>query len=274
MGEPMAANIARAGHDLTVFDLRDEPVDRLKAMGATAAGSIGELASKTTVIMTVVVDEAQAESVLVGRADQAGVLDVAAPGSVVLVHSTIGPAACIRLGQVAAERGIDLLDAPISGGPSGARDGSLAIMVGGDAEALQRCRFALEAVSREIVHVGAVGAGQLVKLANNMVLATTMQAVHEALLLGSHAGIDANVLLQILGAGAADSWVVKHWRDIGESARGYPGGADGVAALTYKDLALALAEGQRSRLSLPVTALTSQQLVGPYLAAQVTAARR
>lgn len=271
MGEPMAANVVKAGHDLTVFDLRDEPIDRLKAMGAAAAGSIAELASAATVIMTVVVDEAQAAAVLAGREGQPGVLDAAAPGSVVLVHSTIGPKACIRLGELAATRGIDLLDAPITGGPSGARDGSLAIMVGGDTEALQRCRFALEAVSREIVHVGAVGAGQLVKLANNMVLATTMQAVHEALLLGGQAGIDDDVLLQILGAGAADSWVVKHWRDIGESARDYPGGADGVAALTYKDLSLALAEAQRSRVSLPVTALTSQQLVGPYLAAQATA---
>jgi 3-hydroxyisobutyrate dehydrogenase-like beta-hydroxyacid dehydrogenase len=267
----MAANIVRAGHDLSVFDVRAEPVAELAAAGATAAGSIAELARAATVIMTVVVDEAQAETVLVGRPDEPGVLQVAAPGSVVLIHSTIGPKACARFAELASDRGIELLDAPITGGPSGARDGSLAVLVGGSAEALERCRFALEAVSGEIVHVGDVGAGQLAKLANNMVLAITMQAVHEALLLGDQVGIDQDLLLRVLGSGAADSWTVRHWRDIGASARGYPGGADGVAALTYKDLALALAAAQQRRVSLPVTALTSQSLAAPYFAAQAGA---
>jgi 3-hydroxyisobutyrate dehydrogenase-like beta-hydroxyacid dehydrogenase len=271
MGEPMASNITRAGLDLTVFDVRSEPTARLATQGASVAASVAELARTSAVILVVVVDEAQADAVLVGSPEQPGVLQNAAPGSVVVMHSTIGPQACRRLAGLAVARGIDLLDAPISGGPSGARAGTLAVMVGGDEAALQRCRFAIEPISAEIVHVGPIGAGQLAKLANNMVLAITMQAVHEALMLGREAGIDPDLLLQVLGSGAADSWTVRHWRDIGESARVYPGGADGVAALTHKDLALALAAAQHAGIDVPVTALTSHRLVGPYQAAQAQA---
>jgi 3-hydroxyisobutyrate dehydrogenase-like beta-hydroxyacid dehydrogenase len=272
MGGPMASNIVRAGLNLTVFDVRAEPAARLAAEGASVATSPAELARTADVVLLVVVDEAQADAVLVGTPEQPGVLQFAAPGSVVVIHSTIGPQACRRLADLAAARGIDLLDAPISGGPSGARAGSLAVMVGGDEAALARCRFAIEPVGAEIVHVGPVGAGQLAKLANNMVLAITMQAVHEALMLGREAGIDPDLLLQVLGSGAADSWTVRHWRDIGESARVYPGGAEGVAALTHKDLALALAAARQGGIDVPVTELTSQRLVGPYRAAQAQAA--
>jgi 3-hydroxyisobutyrate dehydrogenase-like beta-hydroxyacid dehydrogenase len=264
MGEAMAVNVAKAGHDLTVFDLREEPMGRLRALGAVAAESVADLARTSTVVMIVVVDEAQTEAVLLGTPNEPGVLESAARGSVVLVHSTIGPDACRRFAGLAAERGIDLLDAPITGGPSGARAGSLAVMVGGDADALERCRFALEAVSGEIFPVGDVGAGQLAKLANNVALAITMQAVHEALALGSSVGIDPETLLRVLGSGAADSWVVRQWHGIGESARDYPGGIDGLVSLTYKDLSLALAAAARRQVPLPVTALTSQALGAPY----------
>lgn len=271
MGAPMASNIVRAGLDLTVFDVRAEPAARLAAEGASVATSVAELGRTADVILLVVVDEAQADAVLLGGPERPGVLQVAAPGSAVVVHSTIGPQACRRLAGLAAARGIDLLDAPISGGPSGARAGTLAVMVGGDEAALARWRFAIEPVSAEIVHVGGIGAGQLAKLANNMVLAITMQAVHEALTLGREAGIDPGALLQVLGSGAADSWTVRHWRDIGESARVYPGGAEGVAALTHKDLALALAAAEHAGIDVPVTELTSHRLVGPYQAAQAQA---
>lgn len=272
MGGPMAVNLARTGHDLRVFDVRAEPIERLVALGAGAAQSVADLAAQADIVMTVVVDETQADAVLIGTEANPGVLGAARRGTVVLVHSTIGSAACRRLGAAAAQRGIDLLDAPITGGPSGARDGTLGIMVGGDLAALERCRAVLAAVSSEVIHVGEIGTGQLAKLANNMVLATTMQAVHEALLLAGRSGLGIDTLLRVLGSGAGSSWVVEHWHDIGASSRGYPGGADGVAALTYKDLALALAEGHRVRASLPVTALTAQRLAEPYLAAEAAEA--
>jgi 3-hydroxyisobutyrate dehydrogenase-like beta-hydroxyacid dehydrogenase len=264
MGEPMAANVARSGQPLTVIDVRSEPMDRLVALGAKPAASLAALAAACDVILVAVVDEPQLDAVLLGPD---GVFASARPGTVVVVHSTVGPAACLRLDAEAAPRGVVLLDAPITGGPSGAVAGTLSILVGGSSSALERCRPALAAMSREIFHLGGVGAGQLAKVANNAVLAVTLHAVDEVLRLADAVGLGRQAMLDVLCSGSGESWVARNWGAIGASANAYPGGADGVAKLTRKDLTLALATADAQGIALPFTTLAAQGLEQPYRAA-------
>jgi 3-hydroxyisobutyrate dehydrogenase-like beta-hydroxyacid dehydrogenase len=268
MGEPMAANVARSAQPLTVIDVRPEPMDRLVSLGAKPAASLAELAAACDVVLVAVVDETQLDAVLLGAH---GVFANARPGTVVVVHSTVGPVACLRLETEASSRGVLLLDAPITGGPSGAVAGTLSILVGGSESALQTCRPALEAMSREIFHLGGVGAGQLAKIANNAVLAVTLHAVDEALRLADGVGLGRHAMLDVLCSGAGDSWVARNWAAIGASTHAYPGGADGVATLTRKDLALALATAQGQGIALPFTTLASHGLEQPYRAAALAA---
>jgi 3-hydroxyisobutyrate dehydrogenase-like beta-hydroxyacid dehydrogenase len=267
MGEGMAINLAKGAVRLSVYDLRPEPLERLAACGARATSSIEELARDCDVILVVVVDEVQANHVLVGSGAVAGVFGAAKPGTVVLVHSTIGVGACVRLGELAAVHGIDLIDAPITGAPAGARAGTLTVIAGGDAGVIERCEPVLALVAKRVVRVGDVGAGQLAKVANNLVFGATLNGVHEALELGAEVGLDPTVLLQVLASGAAQSWIVENWQAIGESSRDYPGGPAGVAKLTRKDLALALAAGHEQGLALPGTALAAELLGEAYAAA-------
>jgi 3-hydroxyisobutyrate dehydrogenase-like beta-hydroxyacid dehydrogenase len=264
MGEPMAANIARSGQPLTVIDVRSEPMDRLVALGAKPAASLAALAAACDVVLVAVVDEPQLDAVLLGGD---GVFANARPGTVVVVHSTVGPGACLRLEAEAAAHGLLLLDAPITGGPHGAVAGTLSILVGGSEPALDTCRPALEAMSREIFHLGGVGAGQLAKIANNAVLAVTLHAVHEALRLAEGGGLRRQAMLDVLCAGSGDSWVTRNWSAIGATVTGYPGGPEGVAKLTRKDLTLALAAAAEQDLPLPFTTLATQGLEQPYRAA-------
>lgn len=264
MGEPMAANVARSGQPLTVIDVRSEPMDRLVALGAKPAASLAALAAACDVVLVAVVDEPQLDAVLLGGD---GVFANAWPGTVVVVHSTVGPGACLRLEAEAAAHGLLLLDAPITGGPHGAVAGTLSILVGGSEPALDTCRPALEAMSREIFHLGGVGAGQLAKIANNAVLAVTLHAVHEALRLAEGGGLRRQAMLDVLCAGSGDSWVTRNWSAIGATVTGYPGGPQGVAKLTRKDLTLALAAAAEQDLALPFTTLATQGLEQPYRAA-------
>ncbi|HWE55260.1 MAG TPA: NAD(P)-dependent oxidoreductase, partial [Acidimicrobiales bacterium] len=156
-----------------------------------------------------------------------------------------------------------LLDAPISGGPRAAADGTLSVMVGGDQAHLAIARPLLEAMGEHIAHVGGVGRGQITKIANNMVLAATMQTVHEALALCGAMDVDPQVMLEILSRGAADSWVARNWTGIGRSVSTYPGGVENLTALTLKDLTFGLELAARHDLTLPFTELTAGELTAP-----------
>ena len=269
LGEPMAAQVAKAGFDLTVFDLRPDPVARLVAIGAKEADSIDSLAQRCDVILVAVVDDKQVSDVLLGGSNGSGVLRVAKPGSAVVLHSTVHPDTCRALSSTAAARQIDLLDAPVSGGPRGAQTGSLSIMVGGPESALDRCRAVLLAMGDHVTHLGDSGAGQIAKLANNVALAITMRAVHEALALAETNGVSAETMRELLTWGAANSWVAENWLGIGNAVAHYEaGGAQGVANLTFKDLSLALSIAHDSLIALPATAVTAQVLVDPYQSAE------
>jgi 3-hydroxyisobutyrate dehydrogenase-like beta-hydroxyacid dehydrogenase len=201
--------------------------------------------------------------VLLGT-DGPGVFGTAKPGSVVVVHSTINPRTCRRLAAQAEERGLHFLDGPISGGPMGAREGTLSIMIGGDAATLEICHPVLETMCQRIFHLGSVGMGEVAKVANNMVLAITLEATHEGLALARDAGIDDALMLEVLQTSTGDSWAVRNWYAVGEVARNYPNGPTGVANLTYKDISLALSIGHDQGTKLPVTGLSSQLLEEPY----------
>ncbi|WAJ44273.1 NAD(P)-dependent oxidoreductase [Mycobacterium sp. Aquia_216] len=267
-GEPMATRVALAGLDLVVFDLRDEPMTRLERCGARSVASVESMAQSCDIIQIAVVNDQQVTNLLIGDAESPGIIERAASGSIILVHSTIHPDTCRRLSAVAATKRIEVLDAPVTGGPAAAASGALSVMVGGSAAAVETCRPVLDAIGTTITHLGASGAGQLAKLANNIGIAMTMRAVHESLSFASANGIPADQMLGLLGHGAASSWVAENWLTIGHTAAHYQaGGVQGVADLTYKDLWLALSIAHDSRLALPGAALAAQLIAEPYCAA-------
>lgn len=261
MGEPMAANLAKAGFPLTVYDIRPEPLERLEALGATVAASARALAERSDIVLLAVVDDAQVEATLL----DGGVLDALASGAVIVVHSTIHPSTCRRLAALAIERGIGFLDAPISGGANGAEAGTLAIMVGGDDAALAGCRDVLDAMAANVFHVGGTGMGEVAKITNNVVLAVVLQGTLEGLRLAKWSGVDESTMLEILRASAGDSWVVRHWPAIQAMAEAHPQGRRGLARLTYKDLTFAQAIGHEIGAPLPVTALAAQLVEQPLI---------
>lgn len=208
MGRPMASHVLEAGFLLTVHSRSRPPVDALVEAGAFDGESPAAVAAASDVVVMMLPDPPDVEGVLFGPL---GVAEGAAPGSVVVDMSTGDPLLARRWAARLAEQGVDLLDAPVSGGEAGAIAASLSIMVGGRAEALDKARPALEPMSGRIVHVGDSGAGQICKAANQLVVGSTIQAVAEALLLARAAGVDpARVREALLGGFAASRVLELH----------------------------------------------------------------
>lgn len=194
MGGPMADHVVAAGHDLRVFDLSAEAM-AARAAGATPCSSPADAARGAHVVGVVVFEDAQAIAVVEGPD---GVLASLAPGAVVAVHTTVTLDTIRHLAAAAETRGVHLLDAGISGGETGAADGTLLSLVGGSTEGVELARPVLQAFSKEIVHAGPLGAGMALKLARNATGYSIMAAVHEALLLATHAGVDREVLRHVI----------------------------------------------------------------------------
>lgn len=206
MGEPMAANLLRAGHQMMVVAHRNrEPIERLLAAGATEARSAAELARKVEVLFTCLPNDAIVEQVVAGSE---GVLAGALEGLVMVDCSTISPGMSQRLAIKAREVGVELLDAPISGGKVGAEAGTLAIMVGGSQLAYERALPALQAVGKSITYVGANGSALAVKLGNNLVVAAMLVAISEALALAKASGVDTAVAQSIMANATARSFIL------------------------------------------------------------------
>ena len=266
MGEPMASNVVRAGFPVTVFDVAAPPLERLAALGADVARSAAELGRGCDVVLLNVVNDAQVKDVVLGASGAGGVLDSLTDGAVIVVHSTVHPSTCVQLAEVARERGVGVVDAPFTGGAAAAAAGTLSLLVGGDDTAVAAAGPVL-AAEGTVHHLGTVGAGELAKLGNNLVLGITLAAVNEALAMTAAAGLDREVMLQVLTSGAADSWVARNWEAVGQMAQTYPRGAVGLAALTYKDLDLGLRVAGDVRVDMPLTRLASGMLLEPYEAA-------
>ena len=204
MGGPMARNILKAGFRVVVYDVVDAPVRELVEAGAAAADSPAEAARGSEVVF-IMVQADQVGNVLSG--DQ-GVLSGAAAGAVVVDGGNCDPTVSRRHAADAAQMGISLLDAGCSGGPHGAAEGSLAIMVGGDEEAFARCLPVFQAVGGQIAYMGPSGNGHLAKVVNNMITKMTDFVIAESLTLGLKAGLDVAAMLDVLTTGAARSWIL------------------------------------------------------------------
>jgi 2-hydroxy-3-oxopropionate reductase len=206
MGSPMATNLAKAGFDVVGFNRTPERVGALASEGITLATSIEELVRASDVIITMLPDSPDVESVALG---ESGVFAHAAPGLLFVDMSTIRPDVAAHLAKEAASRGIDALDAPVSGGEAGAIEGSLSIMAGGSSQAFERARPYFEAMGRTIVHVGPPGSGQTVKAANQLMVAANLQGLAEAVVFLEAYGVDMVPALEVLGGGLAGSTVLQ-----------------------------------------------------------------
>lgn len=249
MGQPMASNLIAANHRVTVFNRSRAPVLSLARQGGIPAESVAEAVSDTEVIITMLPNSEDVSSVV------AEVLPAARSGSLLIDMSSISPVVTRGLAAQARERGIHMLDAPVSGGDVGAREGTLSIMVGGEAAALESARPVLEVLGATITHVGPHGAGQVVKACNQAVVAVTIAAVSEALVLGAGAGIQPRLILDALSSGLAANRVMDVRRDCFLEHRFEPGFR---ARLHAKDLGIALEEARSAGVALPATALVSQ----------------
>jgi 3-hydroxyisobutyrate dehydrogenase len=208
MGSRMAANLARAGVELTVWNRTESVAAKFCAEheAVRQAGSPADAAQDNEIVITMVVDGPQVEQVLLG--DQ-GVAGGARPGTLCIDCSTIGPSATRAIGERLAQHELELLDAPVTGSAPRAQDGTLTIMAGGSPEAFARARPALEAMGKLIVHAGPLGHGQMVKVINNAVAATNAGVVGQALLVAARAGVDLDALVQVMGAGSGGSTMLE-----------------------------------------------------------------
>ena len=233
----MAERLLSAGFDVIVHNRSRGPVDALAQLGARAASSPAEVEAE--VVITLLPDPETVEAV---------VLEAARPGALIVEMSTSPPALAIRLHEALAERGAAAIDAPVSGGVTGAREGTLTIMAGGDEADLDRARPVLEVLGAKITHVGGPGAGQIAKAANQLVVALNIQAVAEALSLARESGVDPAVIREALLGGFADSRVLQEHGARMLERDFEPGGA---LRLHLKDLRIALALAEEHGASLP-----------------------
>jgi 2-hydroxy-3-oxopropionate reductase len=259
MGRPMAGNILKAGFPLVVYDLLPQGVEQLAAAGARAADSAKTVAEQADIVVLCLPDSPDVEAAMQG---ESGVFAGVRPGQIIVDMSTISPVVARALAVEATQRGVTMLDAPVSGGEVGAREGTLSIMVGGDAQALQRVMPVLQSMGSRILHMGEAGAGQVTKACNQIVIAVTIQAVAEALVLAAKAGVDPAQVRQALLGGYAYSKVLEGH---GERflARNFTPGFK--TRLQHKDLNIAMDAGRAYQTPLPATALV-HQLYGALLA--------
>ncbi|MBK8336042.1 MAG: NAD(P)-dependent oxidoreductase [Sterolibacteriaceae bacterium] len=254
MGRQMAGHLLRGGHQLSVFARRAEAAAPLVEAGARACTTPAEVARNADVVFTMVTSNADVEQVTLG-AD--GIVQGAAAGSVVVDMSTIAPSTARRIAQGLAARGIDMLDAPVSGGTAGAAAATLAIMVGGRREVLERVRPLFDLLGKTIVHIGDHGAGQVAKACNQIIMVSVLEAAAEALHLANAAGVDAAKVREALLGGSAQSRVLDLF-GARMVARDFRPGVE--ARLHHKDFGLVLREAADLGVPLPISAQVWQQL--------------
>jgi 3-hydroxyisobutyrate dehydrogenase len=240
MGLPMARCLIKAGYAVTVCPHRNRaPADALAAEGATVVATPCEVAAASRVVITMVPDSPQVEEVVLGPD---GALAGMTPGTVLIDMSTIAPTATRRIGATLAERGMGMLDAPVSGGPARAADGTLTIMAGGEEAVFARCRPILETMGRQITHVGPLGSGELLKAVNQLMISIIMQANAEALSLGLKAGLPLDTIREVIGTAAGGNYLLTTWLPKTAFTGSYEGGF--ALDLLLKDLRIALSTAE------------------------------
>ena len=259
MGRPMALNLAKAGHALTVFDLDSGAIRVLVAAGARAAANGREAASGQDVVVTMLPASRHVEAAYRGPD---GVIAGLAPGMVVIDMSTIDPGTSRRIAGEVAATGASMLDAPVSGSSTGAAEGTLTIMVGGDEADLESQRDLLGAMGRTIIHCGAAGMGEAVKLCNQLVAGASVVAVAEAFALGERLGADPKVLFDVMSKSSGNCWALQTRPPVAGLVPTAPSEHDFAPGfmvdLMHKDLTLIMAAASELRLPLALAAAAQQ----------------
>ncbi len=254
MGRPMALHLLKAGHELSVYARRAEAAQPLVDAGARRLATPADVAAASEVVFTMVTTGADVEQVALG---EGGIVHGAKPGTVLVDMGTIPPGTARRIAAQLAARGIETIDAPVSGGEVGARNATLAIMAGGRAEVLERVRPLLEKLGKTLVHVGPNGAGQVAKACNQMIMVSCIEAVAEAMLLAEKSGADPEKVRQALAGGSAGSRVLEVF-GARMTARDFKAGVE--ARLHHKDFGILLDEAVTLGAPLPIAAQVWQQL--------------
>ena len=256
MGAAMAANLARAEFPVIAWNRTEGRAPELAALGVTFAANPAAASAEAGIVVICVSDTPDVEAILFGTD---GVVDGARAGTLVIDCSTIAPSGSWGFAARLKERGLHMVDAPVSGGSEGARNATLTIFVGGEEDDVARARPVLEALGRTITHVGPIGAGQAVKAVNQVILAGTYLGVAEGIVLAIKAGLDVEQVVEALGGGAAQSWVLAN-RSGRMIDNDYPLGFK--VALHRKDLGIALELAGQLGAVLPVSALVAQLETG------------
>jgi 2-hydroxy-3-oxopropionate reductase len=251
MGNPMAGHLAKAGHAVTGFN-RHPNYDDLEAAGGKGAGSLEEAVADADVVCVMVPDSPDVRDVLQG---EGGVFDSAKPGTLIVDFSSIRPDVTVELAKTAKERGFRLLDAPVSGGEAGAKNAALSIMVGGDAQNFQEAKPLFDVVGKTVVHVGGNGSGQTVKAANQLIVASNIQALAEAVAFLKAYDVDLESALEVLGGGLAGSAVLNQKKQNMLSGSFEPGFR---IALHHKDMGIVTSAAREAGVVVPVAALVAQ----------------
>lgn len=249
MGRSMCGHLVSAGYPTTVFNRSPAKAQELVSQGARLASSPREVAEESDVIFTIVGYPADVRAVILGPD---GALEGAKPGAILVDMTTSEPSLAVEIYEKAKAKGVGSVDAPVSGGDIGAREARLSIMIGGDSGDVHRLMSLFELMGKTLVHQGGPGAGQHVKMVNQILIATNMIGVCEALLYGYKAGLDLEKTLQSVGGGAAGSWSLNNLGPRIVAGRFEPGF---FVEHFLKDMGIALAEARRLRLCLPGLAL-------------------
>ncbi len=254
MGKPMARNLVQAGYELTVYDIVGEAIEELATAGAKAASSSQEVAAATDKIITMLPDSADSERAILGPG---GVLEGARPGAIIIDMSSIAPSMSQKIAAECSKKSVEFLDAPVSGGEPGAINAALAIMVGGKQEVFDQCSDLLKVMGSNVVLTGDVGAGNITKLANQIIVAANIEALSEALVLAQKGGVDPERVFNAIRGGLAGSAVMEAKGPM-MLERNFRAGFR--IRLHQKDLRNVLQTAQELNVPLPVTALVQQML--------------
>lgn len=254
MGKPMAKNLLKAGYALVVYDINQAAVADVSAAGAEAAASAKEVAEKTEIIITMLPNSPHVKAAILGAN---GVLDGVKKGSIVIDMSSIAPLASQEIAAKLAEAGVEMLDAPVSGGEPKAIDGTLSIMVGGKKEVFDACYEILAKMGKSVVLCGDIGAGNTTKLANQIIVALNIAAMSEALVLGAKAGVNPDTIYQAIRGGLAGSTVLDAKAPMVLAGNYKPGFR---IELHIKDLANALETGHDIGVPLPLTSQVMEMM--------------
>jgi len=261
MGQPMLANLVKKGFSVTAYDAVPAALAGAVKAGATAAASAADVARGSELVLTMLPSSSHVESVYLGPG---GVLEGAAAGRLCVDMSTIDPSVSRRVAAALAARKVRFVDAPVSGGVPRATDGTLAIMVGGDARDLEEARPALSAMGANIIHVGAVGSGEVAKLCNNLIAGVSAVAVSEAFRIAEGFGVDAKVLTDVISKSSGNTWVMEHMHPVpglvarSASSNDYAPGF--MTDLMAKDLGLAVNAARELRVPVVVAPAAQQVL--------------